>query len=182
MKITIVRHAKVNMKWPSFCNSEEFNEACRNYDLADIEPTEKVVERKKENTVYVSSLLRTHRTAEEIFEISDNEYIQSSLLDEVSLCAGFHSKRKLPIWIFNVVGRIQWLFNDTNQKEGRIQTIKRANQLVDMLLAHNEDCIIITHGFFMHTLMNCLRKKGFTVERTHIGYKNLEMVEAISER
>jgi len=36
MKICLIRHAKVNMNWPRICNSVEFDNACKDYDLADI--------------------------------------------------------------------------------------------------------------------------------------------------
>ena len=36
MKFYIIRHAKVNMRWPKKCTSDEFNQACKKYDEADI--------------------------------------------------------------------------------------------------------------------------------------------------
>lgn len=36
MKFYIIRHAKVNMRWPKKCTSDEFNQACKKYDGADI--------------------------------------------------------------------------------------------------------------------------------------------------
>ena len=37
MKITIIRHGKVSMKWPQKCSSSEFDMACTKYDNSDIE-------------------------------------------------------------------------------------------------------------------------------------------------
>ena len=32
LKIMIVRHGKVNMKWPKMCSSEDFDKACVEYE------------------------------------------------------------------------------------------------------------------------------------------------------
>ena len=36
MKITIIRHGKVDMKWKQWCTSEQFDKDCSNYDSSPI--------------------------------------------------------------------------------------------------------------------------------------------------
>lgn len=37
MRIKIIRHGKVNMKWPKKCSSGDFDMACAEYDRSDLE-------------------------------------------------------------------------------------------------------------------------------------------------
>lgn len=37
MRITIIRHGKVNMKWPKKCSSSDFDMACAEYNRSELE-------------------------------------------------------------------------------------------------------------------------------------------------
>ena len=79
---------------------------------------------------------------------------------------------------WNVTGRIQWFFNNSKQKENRLQTEKRANQFVKVVMEKNEDCVVVTHGFFMHMLVSELKKYGFTIDNKSTKYANGDYVVA----
>ncbi|MCM1553786.1 MAG: histidine phosphatase, partial [Butyrivibrio sp.] len=71
-------------------------------------------------------------------------------------------------------------FNIHSQKECRRETIYRADQFIEMIIKRETDCIIVTHGFFMHTLLNQMKKKTFQISHTRLNYSNGEYI--IAER
>lgn len=54
MKIMIVRHGKVNMKWPKMCSSEDFDKACAEYDRSDLESINIIPLDEPADRIYVS--------------------------------------------------------------------------------------------------------------------------------
>ncbi|MBD5457316.1 MAG: histidine phosphatase family protein [Lachnospiraceae bacterium] len=176
MSITVIRHGKVDMRWPRWCNAEEFDKACRQYDEADIMP---IHAEKKENVtgkVYVSTQRRSLKTAEALF--GSREYIQMSGLCEVTLRSFAGLRFRLPLWAWNVAGRLQWYFGSERQEESRSDTIRRA-EAVTWQIEKEEECVVVTHGFFMKILLGRLKKAGYVLEgdRT-LGFDNLHMVRA----
>lgn len=83
------------------------------------------------------------------------------MYDEVPLCASVSSDKKLPLIFWNVSGRLQWFFNIRLQKECRKETVHRARLFVEMIAEKKETCIVVTHGFFMHTLLTQMKKQAF---------------------
>ena len=49
-------------------------------------------------------------------------------------------------------------------------TRKKAAQFVNMIIKRNEDCAIITHGFFMHTLIRMMKNVGFKADKERVNY------------
>ena len=49
-----------------------------------------------------------------------------------------------------------------------------------MIAEKEKDCIIVTHGFFMHTLINQMKQQAFKISHTKLSYSNGEYV--IAER
>ncbi len=99
---------------------------------------------------------------------------------EVPLRSSFDTDKKMPLWFWNISGRLQWFFNNPRQAEGREQTRERAKQFIAMIGNENVDCAVITHGFFMHTLLHEMKKAGFRTDRSSAAYKNGEYI--IAER
>ena len=64
------------------------------------------------------------------------------------------------------------------QSEGRMETIQRAEQFVAMLIEKDRDCMIISHGFFMHTLICVMKKHAFKVDHISVTYSNGEYILA----
>ena len=58
-------------------------------------------------------------------------------------------------------------------------TRARAEELVQMILEKNEDCVLVTHEFYLYTLKSVLEKHGFVIKRSATGrIKNLERIRA----
>ncbi len=177
MKIFIIRHGTVNYKWNKWCTSAQFEHDCRGYDSADIFKESYPAPDEEIARYYVSTLPRTLATARNIF--GEKDYIVSDLIYEVPITPFVDSKIKLPLSFWNVIGRIQWMLNCSRQEERRSDTVKRADKFLDILIERNENCAVVTHGFFMLTLIKEARKKGFTIQNASIDYKNGACVTAI---
>ena len=176
MKITMIRHGKVDMKWKKWYTSKQFDLDCSNYDLAPLIPFDNEIEDNTRADIYISALKRSRETAEQIFERKD--FIENKLLNEVPLKSFCNCKFNLPLWIWNIAGRLQWLMQSKRQIEGKNETEKRADALIEELRQRNRDCILITHGFFMRTMIKELKQDGFTIDKSKLSFANLERVIA----
>lgn len=176
MQVFIIRHGKVDFKWKTWSTSEQFNEDCKMYDEAPIFPLLSNVPQIDCQNIYISSLQRTRETANQLF--GEKDFIPTKLIDEVPLCASVASNKKLPLIFWNVSGRLQWLLGIHSQKECRRETVHRAEQFVEMIAEKGKDCIIVTHGFFMYTLINLMKKQAFQMSHTRISYSNGECIVA----
>ncbi|MBR4670457.1 MAG: phosphoglycerate mutase family protein [Butyrivibrio sp.] len=175
MKVVIIRHGEVDHKIREWCNPKEYEEDVKAYDLAPILPMNYEVPQVDHATYYVSMLPRTLATAKAIF--GEREYIATELLNEVPIAASIRTKLRLPLAFWSISARLQWLFNSKRQKEGKRDTVIRANRFIDDLLEKKEDCVVVTHGFFMITLLSEMRKSGFTLKGKSAGFSNGESVE-----
>ncbi|SDB65835.1 MULTISPECIES: histidine phosphatase family protein [unclassified Butyrivibrio] len=180
MKVVLIRHGKVNFRWGFWYTSDQFDEACRQYDLAPIMKEDYTVPDVKYLSYYISTLPRTGKTARNIF--GEQDYISTDLINEVPLSASLYSRVKLPVLFWYFTGRMQWYFNNSRQKEGRLRTKKRAKQFVKMLTEKNEDCVVVTHGFFMRTLVAEFKKAHFSIENNSFTYANGQCVIANSKK
>ena len=186
MKVMIIRHAEVDFCWSRLCTSEGFDSDCSRYDIAPIKNCSSVAEsynclepvesEKIYQRIYISELSRSFDTAEILFP--DHDYTVSGLINEVPLRSGFDTKKNMPLWFWNTYGRLQWLMNSPRQAESRNKTASRARQFVTMICDENTDCAVITHGFFMHTLLHEMKKAGFRTNKSSAAYKNGEYVIA----
>lgn len=176
MKITVIRHGKVDMKWKKWYTAEQFNMDCSNYDLAPLCPFDNETKDNTQDDIYVSTLKRSRETAEKLFERKD--FIENKLLNEVPLKSFCDCKFCLPLWIWNIVGRLQWLLNSKRQIEGKNETENRADTLIEELMQRNKDGVLITHGFFMRTMMKELKRYGFAIDKNTMTFANLERVIA----
>lgn len=176
MRVVIIRHGKVHFQWKKWSTSEQFNKDCKMYDEAPIFSLLSDVPKIDHQKIYISSLQRSRATANQLF--SEKDFISTKLIDEVPLCASVTSNKKLPLIFWNVSGRLQWFFNIHSQKECRKETIYRAKQFVEMIVKEEKDCIVVTHGFFMHTLLEQMKKQAFHINHARLSYANGECVIA----
>ena len=173
MIITIIRHGKVNHIWKKWCTSSEFDEECRLYDSAPIEDMKNTGDIRA-SKVYISTLDRSFQTAKMLF--GDRSFDRTDQINEVPLKSAFKTTLKLPLWFWNVVGRLQWLLNSNRQPETKRQTKDRAERFVKELINGGEDCALVTHGFFMHALIAAMKKHGFSPDKTSLKYQNGEAI------
>ncbi len=176
MKAVIIRHAEVDFKWSRRCSSNVFDSDCSGYDSAMIKGESYRVPMIGYQRIYISELSRSRDTAKILFP--DRDYLVTALINEVPLRSSFDTKKKMPLWFWNISGRLQWFFNSPRQIEGRSSTKERARQFAAMVGDENMDCAVITHGFFMHTLLYEMKKAGFTVNGSSAEYKNGEYIIA----
>lgn len=177
MRITIIRHGKVNMKWPKECSSAEFDRACEKYDISDIEDVKPLSIEVQADRVYVSGLSRSLNTARALFP--NKEYREMPEIGEVPLKSFKDATKKFPLWIWNIFCRVQWFAGSPRQLETREDTILRANKVIDICEQENEDCVLVTHGFFMKTLLKVLQKRGYRLFGDKgIKVENLQMIWA----
>lgn len=158
MKIMVIRHGKVNMKWRKLSTSRQFDMDCSNYDVSPLYPIDKKTESDIRADIYISTLKRTRDTAEALF--GSREFIETKLLNEVPLKSFCDSRIPLPLWVWNIIGRLQWSMGSSRQPEGRKDTKKRADALIEELIQKNRDCVLISHGFFMMILIRELKQYG----------------------
>ncbi|MBR6879646.1 MAG: histidine phosphatase family protein [Clostridiales bacterium] len=173
MKIYIIRHGKVDLNWSSYSDSETFDRECLEYDHAPI--VDIAYERPQTDcrNICVSSLSRTRDTAVRIF--GEAEYDSTPLIDEVPLRSAFDTRIRMPRWFWEVSGRVQWFFNSKRQKETRKATKARADRFIDKVMDEGSDLILVTHEFYMHTLLKRFGKRGFRIiSKRRIHYRNGE--------
>ena len=170
IKVILIRHCKVKYDWRSFYSSAEFDRACREYDRAPIEAAKPSAIQEAVGTVYISCLERSKSTALCFF--GKAKLKQTELLDEVPLRSSFDTELRLPLWFWNLTGRIQWFLNHPRQAEPRRLTERRAKKLVGKVCAAGENCILITHGFYIHTLVKEFQKAGFKTKQRRAYYQN----------
>ena len=176
LRVVIIRHAEVDFCWSRRCTSEMFDSECRKYDLSPIRNVTYSIPQTVYQKIYVSELSRSKDTAKILFP--NEEFFESRLINEVPLGSSFDSKKKRPLWFWNVSGRLQWFINSPRQQEGKNETRKRARRFIKAIVNADEDCAVVTHGFFMHTLIQELKKSGFKVDNNHSKFKNGECVIA----
>lgn len=157
MKITFIRHSKVDFNWRTFYDSESFDLACRDYDDAPVLVSgSKALSQKR---TYISGLKRAEETAHG-FLTGEKELIKTALLDEIPLQSFTTTKVKLPTLIWMIAGRLQWYFNSSRQAESRKRSKVRINQFLDLLEEAQMDCTIIGHGFYFTQMTGEMKKRG----------------------
>ena len=176
MRAIIIRHGEVDFQWSKWSTSGQFNKDCKMYDEAPILSQLSDVPQINYQNIYTSSLQRSRETANK--KKKKKDFISTKLLDEVPLCASVTTNKKLPLIFWNVSGRLQWFFNIYSQKECKKETIYRAEQFIEMIIQKDNNCIIVTHGFFMHTLLSQMKKQAFQISHTRLSYSNGECVIA----
>ena len=170
MKILVIRHGEVCYNWSRWCTSEEFDIECIAYDQASIKYTAYKLPSIDTDNVFISSLSRSRETAESIF--NNFTLRRTEWVDEVPLKSSFDTEIRLPLWFWNLSGRLQWYVNSSKQPEGRYCTQERARKIVDLICREGIDGVIVTHGFFMHTLLREMKQRGFIIGNSRISYQN----------
>ena len=158
----------------------------KNYDSAGFavlsQPTadrEFLTEGKKLNAggrpVYVSTWMSARRTAEQL--IDEAELLEEPLLDEVILRPYKDSSQKLPLWHWRLMAQVQRRIGNARQPESSAQTRVRAEKLIELLEAHGQDCILVSHPIFLKTLLDRFRAHGYVAARSEIfSIKPLERI------
>lgn len=163
MKLGLVRHFKVNIKpGEGLLSASQFSGAMKNYDLADVTPNDLIINKEEWEICYSSSLPRAVKTANIIY---NGERIITDLLREVSIYPFTQKNLILPTFIWHAGARIAWFKNKKSQPETNIQTKERVNKFLDLIYSSGKkNILIVSHGFFMGSLVRELIKLGFKGE------------------
>jgi hypothetical protein len=160
LKIGLVRHFSVNYKFPRWCNSEIYNQEHSLYDQCDISVPSTSLPIEGYSICYTSTKKRAIETGRILFR--DKEIIPTPDLDEVPLKALFNVKFKLPLFIWNLLGRLGWFLSLSDVPENKRQTMKRNTQFISKIVKSNQgNILLVSHGFLMFSLQKELRKMGF---------------------
>lgn len=177
MKIYIIRHARVDMEWPDRCTSHKFEELMDLYNTSNIDPVKEPAMNVPCNNIYVSNLVRSLKTAQGLFPNAEHKKLEDIM--EVPISPYKDTEGLVTVWSWNFFGRLQWFLNNRRQPEVRKDTYKRAQRVVDVLEDGGLDCVLVSHAFFIKTLVKVLKKNGYKVEGDRpSGLRNLEMVIA----
>lgn len=159
MIIGLVRHFKVDCKVKKMMSSTEFEKYNADYDNSP------VIENKIDlgciqwNKCYCSDLTRVIITAKNFY---DKELEITDLLREVKMYPVKKLEIKIPSFLWSIFSRIAWKLNHISQLETVDCTRKRAKEFLSKLdLNSDENILIVSHGFFLITLVSELRKLGF---------------------
>ncbi|MBN1891325.1 MAG: phosphoglycerate mutase family protein [Clostridiales bacterium] len=164
MKITVIRHARVDFDFPRTSKPDEQIEASRAYNDSPIDYSGmKRIE--NDDVVFVSTLSRSAQTAKALF--GEKEFIRSELFSEVPLAPFTRMNIRLPSVVWDICGRFAWNFRSGRQPEHKLETRKRADRAIDLIEEVGKDCYVVSHAFFMRTLFRQLRKRGY---RTHSDF------------
>ena len=178
MKIIMIRHAKVDIKWEEKYTSAGYDSASAAYDAAPIVPVEEERFDAGDRIVYVSALPRTAATARGLFG-EDAELKIDADLNEVPRrsCRDTDRMRSRRYW--DLMGRLQWFLGSPRQEETRRDTIRRADAVLDRIEREPKDVIVVSHGFFLLTLIARLKKRGYVITKGSLFLiGNLERVRA----
>jgi broad specificity phosphatase PhoE len=162
MRIGLVRHFKVNLKKNKFMTSKQYNEYTKKYDVSEVIPNELVIDAKWDKC-YCSSLSRAITTSKTIYH---GETIITDKLVEIPSVALMNMKIPLPYLVWGILGRFAWIRNHTSQIEGRTATLKRINEIIDIILIEkSENILIVSHAGTLYEIKKLLRKRGFHGEK-----------------
>jgi len=165
MKIGLLRHFKTTHRFLTWCNSEEYNQEYGKYEESHIAPIDSTDFSKDFTLCYASTAPRALESASLVYK---KDIISTPQLMEVPLQALFNSPLRLPIKLWHFINRTAWAFNIKKLPETRMQTARRALRFLSGLLDlskkeenKSKKILLVTHGFFMVTLQEELRKIGF---------------------
>lgn len=162
MKIGLVRHFKVDYKAKKMMSSNDFEEYVISYDNAAVIQNEIDGEHSKWNKCYCSDLTRAIITAKSIY---DKELEITDLLREVKMYPVKRLRIRMPSFLWSISSRVAWKLNHSSQLETANNTRKRAKEFLRKLdLNSDENILIVSHGFFLMTLIDELRLLGFKGE------------------
>lgn len=162
MKIGLVRHFKVSMKYPSrrkFVTQSEVMEWFEKYDRAEIEKAKTDLMGIRWDKCYSSDLPRASATAKLIY---NGPIIETEVLRELRLHPIFKRDVSLPFFLWPIVIRIAWFLNHKSQIKHKLESLKRVEDFItDILSQKLENILIVSHGAIMLYLRKELLKQGF---------------------
>lgn len=157
-----MRHFKVTRGFPKekLLSARELDRWLDEYDLSDVEIAPVDLGDTQWKRCYVSPLSRARTTAETIYS---GELIELEGLREVRPDPILQSDVRLPFLVWPILLRLAWFINHNSQTEGQADVEKRASDVLDEILARDEqEVLIVSHGGIMMFLRKELLRRGFS--------------------
>lgn len=156
MKLILMRHYKVLLPKEKYMDSATYDKWCIDYNTAPIKNM--TVPKLPEYRLYASSMQRAKETA---YLATGRRPEELDGVYELTFNSFMDTKKKLPFWLWELMARLQWLFNSKRQKETRTMTMKRLKPPLALMIERDEDAIIVMHSFVMRIFSRLLIKSGF---------------------
>ncbi|MBS2969822.1 histidine phosphatase family protein [Metabacillus sp. KIGAM252] len=177
MKITIIRHYRVDCPPKKMMTSKEFSEWCFSYDHSPLCEPNNMKRSETWDSCHSSNMTRASETAASLY---GQPHITPSLR-EIPLSPFVQTSFRLPYLLWIVFGRLAWFFSHSSQSETRKQTADRADQYISELESQNSrHVLVVSHGFFISVLTSRLLKHGYTGKRA-IRLRNGEEIVFVKE-
>jgi broad specificity phosphatase PhoE len=161
MKIILIRHFRVDYAWKILYNSFEFEKSCKDYDEAGI--INHGITIKTDYKIITSTMNRAIETSKLIFN-KTADYSDDAMC-EVPIKPFMTLSLKLPRIIWEIFGRLQWRLNIIKQPETYLESKIRVYRFLNNLIASNENCIIVSHGWTIKLIIKQLKISGFAEPR-----------------
>jgi broad specificity phosphatase PhoE len=156
MKIVLIRHFRVDFKWRTFYNSREYSTDREGYNNAAIVKTHFTYDWP--GRVVSSTMARAMDTSALVFQGSVEAYDE---LCEVPLVPFIDTNVRLPKIVWDVVGRLQWRFNNARQPETYSSSKSRVRIFLNHVISEGHDVVMVCHGWVIKLLIKELKRKRF---------------------
>lgn len=160
MKIGLLRHFKVKLKYPRkpLISYDEVYKWYENYGIADVDVKKVDLRGVDWKKCYASPLHRAAKTTESVYK---NEVTVINDLKELDVLPLLKNKRRMPFLLWGLMLKIK----STQKNEITIEFENKISAFLDKMLKENScDILIISHGFVMTFMQQELKKKGFKGE------------------
>ncbi len=177
MKIILIEQAATAMHWEAAYDSTGFSRALEQELACGIKAAQRSRSSAAGYTVYTAATCAARQTAELLFELPTPP-VETPLLDDVLLRPFRDTEKKLPLRLWQSMGKLQWASGNGRKAESRGETLRRAGELVDQIEAVGRDCVLISRGLTMRALKSVLRRRGYLLEGGDLRPVPLERVRA----
>ncbi|MGQ1784037.1 MULTISPECIES: histidine phosphatase family protein [unclassified Saccharicrinis] len=168
-EVVLIRHAKVDMDAKGWMRARKAAEYRKSYDVSPIHDfvSDEVLDQLpvlNSDTIYTSALYRSKESANCLFGDSAF-FVAMPMLNEYEL----HVVRWpliLPYKGWTRISRVMWLLGKKKEgveshKEAKERT-KEAVDFIEEKSLHNQQVVLVTHGFLNRNIGRELEKRGWT--------------------
>ncbi len=177
MKIILIEQAANDMNWEAAYDAAGFARALEQERTCGIAAVQRSRSSAAGYAVYTAPTLAARQTAELLFELPEPP-AETPLLDDVPLRPFRDTGKKLPLRMWQSMGRLQWASASGRQPESRGVTLRRVGQFIGQIEREGRDCVVISRGLTMRALKSALRRRGYCLEGGDLRPTPLERVRA----
>lgn len=160
MKIGLARHFQIPHRKRELLDATGYAEWLKWYDAS--EGLEKPVPESGVDwhKCYCSDIRRAKVTAGIIY---DGPTEETHLLREVPMAPPLETRLPIPLFLWETLSRVGWLWEHDSQPESRSETRRRAAGIMEWIRARHagQNILVVSHGFLMQFLERELVKMGF---------------------